>query len=271
MPKFDPDDYLPVEAYAKAVEAFHGFCGMVLFEFSRHKCDTRDIIIRNFVARSDTMVRAVLQLWEMSDFQDCWILCRCLMDRLFHLSELAKRNEFDTFEAWSFYEQYNAQNRVRSDPGFQGAKQSSLFTPTSEQRERAEILSSDPPEWRRPKAEVVAKRLNMQFLYRFGYDYGSTHVHPMANDGQQDFFTITKLKPAPDFPDQRSVLSNSILVGSMTVQAGFNASSFRWRADAYDFLTELQWFLGTGSGQYEVKFAKLAQLFAKRIPLSEAT
>ena len=71
-----------------------------------------------------------------------------------------------------------------------------MFGLTLEQNERAKALSKNLPVWQRPKAEEVAKQLNMRFLYRFGYDFGSTHVHPMANDGQQDFFTITKVLEA---------------------------------------------------------------------------
>jgi len=100
----------------------------------------------------------------------------------------------------------------------------------------------------------------MRFLYRFGYDFGSTHVHPMANDGQQDFFTITKLEPSPEFPDQRSVLSNTLLVGTMTVQQGLSASTLSWRALVYDFLDDLQCFLGTGSDDYKLSFVKLGRL-----------
>jgi hypothetical protein len=37
-------------------------------------------------------------------------------------------------------------------------------------------------------------------LYQFGYDFASRLVHPMATDGHEDFYRITKLDPAPDFP-----------------------------------------------------------------------
>ena len=137
-------------------------------------------------------------------------LHRCLLDRLFHLSYLREKNEFELFEAWSFLEQYESLNRVRSDPEFGRNLDGVGFSVTTEQKERARTLSRDRPIWRRPKAEDVAKRLDMRFLYSYGYDYASRHIHPMANDGMQDFFTITKLKPAPDFPDQpRPTLQHS--------------------------------------------------------------
>ena len=142
-----------------------------------------------------------------------------------------------------------------------------MFGLTLEQNERAKALSKNPPVWQRPKAEEVAKQLNMRFLYRFGYDFGSTHVHPMANDGQQDFFTITKLEPAPEFPDQRSVLSNTLLVGTMTVQQGLNASTLSWRALVYDFLEALRRFLDAGSDDYKLSVVKLGRLFEQGVRL----
>ncbi|GAH53845.1 unnamed protein product, partial [marine sediment metagenome] len=185
MPKFDPEQYLPVESYAEVMELFHATSGTLLFEFARQEGGKRDVIIQNFIARTDMMVRAVFRLWDLQDYQDCWILHRCLLDRLFHLTYLQEHNQFEVFEAWSFLKQYNALNRVRSDPEFSDARESKMFALAPEQKERAKVLAKNPPVWQRPKAEDVAKQLNMRFLYRFGYDFSSTHVHPMANDGEQ--------------------------------------------------------------------------------------
>jgi hypothetical protein len=185
------------------------------------------------------------------------------------LAELNEQNQFEVFEAWSFVQQYNAQNRVRSDPEFREAAKSAVFTPTAEQRERYRELTKSPPVWQRPKAEEVAKRMNLQFLYKFGYDPGSRHVHPMANDGQQDFYTITKLEPEPNFPDQRSALSNTILFGAMIVQEGLNASDFRWRALVYDFLSHLLQHLQTGARDYQLSFVKLAGMFENEVDFCE--
>ena len=96
------------------------------------------------------------------------------------------------------------------------------FTVTAEQKERARCYRRIGPPGA-AQAEDVAKHLGMRFLYSYGYDYASTHVHPMANDGILDFFIITKLKRAQDFPDQRVLLSNTVLTGSMIVQQALNA------------------------------------------------
>lgn len=263
--------YHPREQYEEALEAFHGTTGAMLLEFARHGQGYRDTIIRNFVARTNVMTRAVFRLWDLGDYHDCWILHRCLLDRLFHLRELSDRDQFEIFEAWSFLQQYDAVSRVRSDPEFKEAATGSMFELSPEQHARAKTLRADPPKWRRPKAEDVARRLNMHFLYRYGYDYGSTHVHPMANDGHQDFFSITGLQPAPNFPDQRVVLSNTLLVSTVVVQLSMNASTLQWREVVYDFLDELRDFLGTGSDRFKATFVKLARGLDQGLELAAPT
>jgi len=271
MPKFNTDDYLPVEIYREGLDAFHAVSSLLLFEFARENRNEKDIIIRNFIARSDMMTRAVFRLWELEDYQDCWIIHRCLLDRLFHLWQLHQNDEFEIFEAWSFLEQFNAINRVRSDPEFSGALKSKLFNITSEQIERARTLAKNPPVWRRPKGEVAAKSLDMGFLYRFGYDFASAHIHPMADDGQQDFYTLTKLEPAPDFPEHRVVLSNTLLVATMLVQQGLNSSTLSWRSLVYDFLDNLRRMLGNGDEEYKISFVKIGKMIEQRMRLCRPT
>jgi hypothetical protein len=229
----------------------------MLFEFARHGEEHRDTIIRNFIARSLMMGRGVFRLYSLKDYHDCWILHRCLLDRLFHLEHLTETNEFGAFETWSFWRQYTSVEAIRGDPEFGQSATGKFFETTPEQDARASELRKQPPVWHRPKAEVVAKRLGMHFLYKYGYDFGSSHVHPMANDGDRDFYTITGLPVASEYPDQRVVLSNTLLVATMIVQSGMNAATIRWRTIVYDFLEELRDSLGANQDAYKVTFLKL--------------
>lgn len=217
------------------------------------------------------MTRSVFTLWDLYAYQDCWIIYRCLIYRLFHLWQLQQSDEFEVFEAWSFLEQFKAVNRVRSDPEFGGALNSKFFEITPEQKVRAGTLQKNPPNWRRPKAEDAAKGLDMGFLYRFGYDFASSHIHPMANDGQQDLYTIMKLEPVPDFPEHRVVLSNSLLIATMLVQQGLNSSTLSWRSLVYDFFDDLRRMLGTGSEEYKISFLKLGKMIEQGMRLCKQT
>lgn len=98
--------------------------------------------------------------------------------------------------------------------------------------------------------------MNLGFLYRFGYDYASTHVHPMAGDGEVDFTTLISPPHALALPDA-TVVRNSILVQSMLVQEALNVSKLRWRAIVYDFLDQIRVFLGTGDPQFHMTFYKI--------------
>ena len=256
----EPKDYLTFNEYRDGADSLYAVSGMILFSFAKHGGDIRNKIIRNFVSRSAMMLKGIFKLWEMSDYQDAWIIHRALLDRLFHLHNLGVKNEFSEFDDWSFFEQYKAQNKVKSDLDFKGQAVGWVYELTDEQKSRIKSLSANPPKWQRPKAEDVAKSMKLSFLYKYGYDFASTHVHPMANDGDQDFHTITKLEPAPRFPDHISVLSNSILASSLLLQEAMNLSSFRWRRILWDYVDQIRLFLDKGPGVYEESFLKVTRM-----------
>ena len=267
MPKFEDREYRSIEEYRIAVDAFHGFCTLLLFSFAKRDCDIKDTIVRNFVARTDMMVRGVLRLWDIADFQDCWILNRCLTDRLFHLAHLGKTGEYQLFDDWSFYEQFKALDRVRSDPECRGAIHSQAFTASPQEKLRFARLAKSPLKWKRPKPEVIARQMNLSLIYKYGYDFGSTNGHPMANDGVQDFLRVTNTEP-PNFLDHRAVINNSLLIGCMIVQEGLNQSSFRWHRVAYDFLDHLIAHIRDGRPDYIATFGKITRI-AHRTDLCE--
>ena len=145
MPKISQTDYLPLEQYREMLGVFQGIAGLLLFDFARVRCDTRDIIIRNAIARVNTLVGSVFRLWDAGDPDSAYVLYRCILDRLFHLWHLAERNEFELFEEWSYFEQFNARNLVRSDPECREALTDPLFSFTPEEVARGKRLAKAPP------------------------------------------------------------------------------------------------------------------------------
>jgi len=244
---------------------------MLLLEFARHgeTALTRDLIARNFIARADVMVRGIFRLWEIKDYGDCWIIHRALLDRLFHLHALNDRDQFDLFDDWSFKMQYGAANRVRSDPALKGQLNGLVDELTVERKARYARLVENCPDWRRPKAEESARAMDLTFLYRYGYDYASQHVHPMSNDGQEDFFNITGLEPKPAFPAWEVVLRNSVLVASLIVQEALNASTLSWCRVVYDAVDGVRKFLLSASPEDHLPLAKVGMMFKERLPLAQ--
>lgn len=114
----EPKKYLSFQEYRDGANSLYAVSGMILFSFAKHAVDTKDLIIRNFIARSAVMLKAIFKLWEMQDYQDAWVIHRAFLDRLFHLHHLGAKDEFSEFDDWSFFEQYKAQNKVKSDPEF---------------------------------------------------------------------------------------------------------------------------------------------------------
>ena len=268
-----PDRLLSVEQYTKAVDALHALTGMLLLEFARHSETEviRDQIARNFIARSDVLVRGIFKLWDIPDYSACWTLHRTLLDRLFHLHDLNKKNQFDAFKDWSFKMQYEAAEHLRSDPALKGQVNGLIEEPTPERKARYHRLVKNPPSWRRPKAADAARDMDLTFLYRFGYDHASRYVHPMADDGQEDFYNITGLKPRPDFGESAAkvVLSNSILIATMIDQEALNASSLLWMAVVYDAIGGVRNFLGSGAPADHIALAKVGGMFKEDRPLAK--
>ena len=253
--------YQTIEVYRAAADALYAVSGMVLFSFAKHDCDTKNVIIRNFVARSAMTLKSVFSLWDNGDTQNAWVIHRALVDRMFHLHSLGVNDDFQAFDDWSFFEQFKSQNRVKSDDLFKNQAVGWVYKISDEKKARIKALEKDKPKWRRPRAEDVAKDMGMEFLYKYGYDYASTHVHPMANDGEQDFYTITKLQPSPRFPSQITVISNTILTSTLILQDSLNHSSFSWRRVLWDFIDDVRALLDNGDTSYQKSFEKLAILF----------
>ncbi|ENG5983668.1 DUF5677 domain-containing protein [Vibrio sp. 1641] len=250
-----------IEEYTDIKEALVTMCGLFLFEFAKESnLETKDIMLRNFLAKSIMSLKGVFALWNIQNYQDCWAIYRAQMDRLFHLEHIATRDEFQLFDEWSIYKQAQANNLAKSDKRFPLEQTSQVYSFDSSYADKVKSVLKSQPKWGRPKAEKVAKEMGMDFLYKFGYDLASMHVHPMSNDGQQDYFTITGIEPSVEFPSQISVVHNSILTTTMIAQNVFNYSSLGWRSILWDFIEQIRDAINTGDKNYMVTYLKVAEL-----------
>jgi hypothetical protein len=237
---------------------------MVLLSFALNDCDTKNIIIRNFVARSAMSLKSVFSLWDNNDFQNAWVIHRSLLDRMFHLHSIGENDEFLAFDDWSIFEQFKAQNSMNSDSFFKNQITGSEYKIDEKLKARIKYLEQNKPNWKRPKGENVAKDMQMEFLYKYGYDYASMHVHPMSNDGDKDFYTLTSLEEVVRFPSQIVVISNTILASSMILQDAINYSSFKWRKILWDFIDDVRKVLDSGDLSYQQSFIKIVYFFKNK-------
>ncbi len=157
-----------IESYRNAEDALYAVSGMVLLSFARNDCDTKNIIIRNFVARSAMTLKSIFTLWDNNDFHNAWVIHRALIDRMFHLHSIGNNDEFLAFDDWSFFEQYKAQNRVKSDEVFKNQANGGIYDLSDVQKVRIRDLEKKKPNWKRPKAETVAKKWEWSFYTSTG-------------------------------------------------------------------------------------------------------
>lgn len=242
----------------KAIDTFRVYCGVVLLSFAKHGQGLREAVARNFVARGMSCTQSIFAVWKAGSEQDAWILHRSLLERLLHLHHLGETDTFSDFEEYSFLSMYEARHQLLSDPDMKGKLPPSLKDLQKSNKARYDEIAAKQSRWHRPRPEDVAKKMNLGFLYRFGYDYASTHVHPMAGDGEADFTTLISAPRALTLPDA-TVVRNSILIQSMLVQEALNVSRMRWRAIVYDFLDQIRNFLETGDQQFHATFYRIGR------------
>ena len=207
------------------------------------------------------MLKGIMKLWELGDFQDCWILFRCLLDRLFHLRALADDNAYEVFEQWSFKRQFDARNLLKSDSMMREKLNPDFLTNTPSETQKYTMICRKKLSWRRPEPKALAKKMDLDFLYKYGYDFASTMVHPMANDGQEDYFRQLNLPEKDSFPEQTSVLQNSLLVTKLIIQEGLNDSGLAWRETVFDLLDNVLKYLEEGSLDWLISFKEVARYF----------
>ncbi len=228
------------------------------------KLPLKDIIIRNITARSCICLRSISVLMESAYLVDAWILYRALLDRLLHLRYLEGTNTYKEFDDWSFKNQYEYNNTARSDGEFKERIDDDEFRPTQEQKDRYREICSKGVVWKRPYAEEVARSMDMTFLYKYGYDYASSLVHPMANDGDYDYHRI--IKAGGNDPGYDKYLKpNTILVGTMILQEGLNNSTPKWVALVYNSIDGIRQSLGGESAEKLAPLLKLSRYVRENV------
>ena len=256
MTLIDNTHYLPLEDYDKPIEDLRRFTGIVLLLYADHSQDLKDRIIRNFIARGMACLKSILGTWTLGNIQDCWILHRSLIDRLLHLRSIRERNEFEVFEKWSFLRKFENKNSLVSDPEIRHKLNPEWSSFSSTDRNRHDQLKREKIQWKRPSAKQVFKDMHLSLLYKVGYDFASSHVHPMANDGEEDFLKLTGLASEPLF-DKRVALHNSLVIQLTLIQEGLIASNPHWRGLVSEILDQYFSLLETGSREYLVTLEKL--------------
>lgn len=262
------EDRFPSRGYGRIIETLRVVAGSVVLEIARTDDSLKHKIICDFVARVISSLLSIERLWELGHFEDCWILNRTILQRLFLLSHLRESDEFKEFEEWSFVKQAKALHKLATDQEFRQKVEADDLVFEAEQWARFLELNQKGISWKEPRPEDVAKKMKMSFLYHYGYDYASRFIHPFAGDGRDAVHRLIQKDWIPT-PRHSVVVKNSILAVTMVFQEALNASDLRWRPILFDFLDQVRESVEDASQDYGLSFLKIAQLFQER-QLSEA-
>jgi len=260
MRKHELKEYMQPSEYKEFIETLYAVVGLMLFSITRLGSDIKRIIIRNFIARSIISLKGIICLWEIKNYHDCYVLLRGIAERFFHLHDLIVNDRFEDFDDWSFFNQFTYRNNIRSDKVFSKKIISEFYKETDEVKKRYEKLSKNKPTYKRPNPEQTAKDLGLPFIYKFGYDHASSLVHPLSDDGWEDFITITGLGDLNSIPDHRVVLNNSILYVLILIQEAIEGLNVLWLSPIVDFMNDAMEFIKSGSKKYQFSFIRIGNI-----------
>ena len=263
--------YATASEYAKAIVVLREFNIIALSWLRRKTRDhLKDQIIGNFIARGTICLDSICQLWAVGNYQDGVVLQRTLVDRLLLLRHLIDQAEFDQFESWSFRKQYKSAQDNLSDPEIRvKLKPESLDAAVAQQEERRSRFQQEPvSDWHRPNPKEIAKRAKLSHIYRVAYDYPSTEVHPMADDGKEDFVRLLGL-PLDSYEDESVVIHNSLITQLYLSILGLRACDVVWSHFVFDFFDQMLAFLESGAQEYISTF-QMAMSLSKQISWCEA-
>ena len=249
---------------------FGDFIKILLFELAE-KCESRkDFYLRNALAKTASLIESIFKLHQIGNYYDGWILYRSLSGRLAHILYLDKNNSYLDFEKWTFIRDFEDNNRARSDPKFKRNLLDSNFDIDDTQKLKYSNYKSDNPKWKRPKVENILVENELDFLYKYGYDYASKHTHPMYNDGSYEFYKLTGLEPNPyaNF-SKTALIINRLLLATMITQTCLNFLTFKFRTIMYNYIESIRNSLDGDDKSFKINFIKIDKLFEEKISLCE--
>ena len=210
---------------------------------------SKNRIIENFVAAAITRLGSIFVLWEEGNYNDCWILHRALLERYMHLHRLVREDEFDEFQRWSTQRQFrDAESLLRVPYFFSDFAPDQLKGLQELAKAKRSHMDRDPKSnWRRPKARDESS--DNEWL-RTAYDFGSMKVHPMHDDGEDDFARLLLMENTDDTV-KISLLHNSFVLFHLIIGEWLQASDVSWKFFVFLFFKGINEFLRSGSREYK--------------------
>jgi len=216
-------DKFQKEELDKIVVSFIKLTKFVILVFENNTSGTKENIRRNFIAKSNSLLNSISILISANQEGEAMALYRMLIERYFYLEYLEKKDKYQEFKDWSYIKTYESRNNARSNSEFNDSTTKKYLKDSPEQVKKYQKLKLEKIDWVEPKLEDFAKELNLTFLYKLGYDLGSSFIHPRADEGYSDALRLVSKNPTPEFR-KLNILKNSILIANSILMYSCNYS-----------------------------------------------
>lgn len=225
--------------------------------------DEKDVYLRNSIAKTVSLLKTIDLLFIVEKYNEGWILYRSLIDRLVYLIYLIDNDNFIEFDEWTYVKRYEFRHNAKVDERFKRLLNNQKF---KTQKGETNLYNTFKKrlKWTKPDPFRVLKKLNLDFIYKFGYDYASMHTHPMSWDGSKEFHNMTGLKPNPSAENEDEILiKNSLLIASMILNLIVSNFSIKIPQVLIEFLSEIKKFVYGLENDCNTKFEEAFVFFKK--------
>jgi len=212
----------------KLVENLKVVIKTLLFQIGNDANDDKNIYLRNAIAKSGSLVASIDLLNQHDKKNEGWILFRCLIDRYLQIKFLDRTDQFSTFKEWSFVQGYEYLQNCKSDEEVNKVRKDPRYKFTKEQSRNYFHSKKNSDKYVKPNPKSELKALGLNFLYKMGYDYSSMRVHPMFEDGDEEYHKSLQLdaNPYKDF-NHEELIPNSIILAALIITECLNQLPFK--------------------------------------------
>lgn len=201
--------------HTETIEEIEIICTWFLLDIAS-KVDGRDVYLRNSIAKTISLLKTIDLLSFIRLYNEGWILYRSLIDRLVYLYYLIDNDNFTDFDEWTYLQLYEYRHNAKVDEKFKRLLNDPFFRTEKGDANKYSEIRIKKLNWEKPRAKDVLKSKNLDFIYKFGYDYASMHTHPMSFDGQREFNRMTGSTPNPyQSFDGNILINDSMLISSI--------------------------------------------------------
>lgn len=223
----------------------------------------KDVYFRNCIAKTVSFLKTIDLLFCVEKYNEGWILYRSLIDRLVYLYYIIDNNNFIEFDEWTFVKLYEFRHNAKVDGRFKRLLLNPKFkTPKGDTNTYKEYKGR--LNWVKPNPLDILKSKDLDFIYKFGYNYASMHTHPMAWDGSKEFHNLTGLEPNPnDINKDNLLIKNSLLISSMIFNLIITNIQVEMPRFYLEFMSEFRKFAFGLENNFSSKYQETFELFKK--------